>query len=145
MPTTAMEVSNNNSVRLQSCDGRIFEVETEVASTSGIIKRAMGDLGSNITIPLPTVSAKILRLVIKYCRYHVLDAPKASPKFVTKWDNEFVKDLVDDRATLFELCKAANYLVIKNLLDFTCQTIADMMKGKTTEQMRELFTIYDED
>lgn len=46
------------------------------------------------------------------------------------WDAEFVKV---DQSTLFDLILAANYLNIKGLLDLTCQTVAQMIKGKTPE------------
>lgn len=39
------------------------------------------------------------------------------------------------------LLQAANYLNIKGLLDLTCQTVADMIKGKTPEEVRKLFNI----
>ena len=37
--------------------------------------------------------------------------------------------------------QAANYLNIKELLNLTCQTVADMIKGKTPEQIRKTFNI----
>ncbi|RID74848.1 hypothetical protein BRARA_B01926 [Brassica rapa] len=43
------------------------------------------------------------------------------------WDSEFVK--------------AANYLSITGLLNPTCKTVADMMIGKTPEEMRTHFNI----
>lgn len=42
---------------------------------------------------------------------------------------------------LISLVQAANYLNIKNLLDLTCQTVADMIKGKTPEEIRKTFNI----
>lgn len=37
--------------------------------------------------------------------------------------------------------QAANYLNIGGLLDLMCKTVADMMRGKTPEDMRTLFNI----
>lgn len=41
--------------------------------------------------------------------------------------------------TLF--VQAANYLDIKGLLDVTCKTVANMIKGKTPEEIRKTFNI----
>ncbi|KAH0512893.1 S-phase kinase-associated protein 1 [Microtus ochrogaster] len=54
------------------------------------------------------------------------------------WDQEFLKV---DQGTLFELILAANYLDIKGLLDVTCKTVANMIKGKTPEEIRKTFNI----
>ena len=37
--------------------------------------------------------------------------------------------------------QAANYLNIKNILDLTCQNVADMIKGKMPEEIRKTFDI----
>ena len=51
---------------------------------------------------------------------------QSSEEEVKVWDAEFVKV---DQGTLFELILAANYLNIKSMLDLTCQTVANMIKG----------------
>ncbi|GJY52573.1 zinc finger, CCHC-type containing protein [Tanacetum coccineum] len=43
--------------------------------------------------------------------------------------------------TLFDLVLAVKYLNIKSLLDMTCQTVADMIKEKTPEEIRTTFNI----
>jgi S-phase kinase-associated protein 1 len=102
------------------------------------------DTGMDHPIPLPNVSSKILAKVIEYCKYHVDnqkagdDKPATSEDEIKAWDLDFVKV---DQATLFDLILAANYLNIKNLLDLTCQTVADMIKGKTPEEIRKTFNI----
>jgi len=35
----------------------------------------------------------------------------------------------------------SEYLNIKNLLDLTCQTVVDMIKGKTPKEIRKTFNI----
>ena len=57
---------------------------------------------------------------------------------ILEWDADFCKV---DQGTLFELILAANYLDIKGLLDLTCKTVANMIKGKTPEEIRKTFNI----
>jgi S-phase kinase-associated protein 1 len=39
------------------------------------------------------------------------------------------------------LILAANYLDIRSLLDVTCKTVANMIKGKTPDEIRKTFNI----
>lgn len=45
------------------------------------------------------------------------------------------------RIILASMFQAANYLDIKGLLDVTCKTVANMIKGKTPEEIRKTFNI----
>ena len=41
----------------------------------------------------------------------------------------------------FGFVQAANYLDIKNMLDLTCQSVANIMRGMTPEEIRKTFNI----
>merc|ERR1711959_67754 len=69
------------------------------------------------------------------------DATAADPREEDEekqWDLEFVKV---DNSTLFDLILAANYLNITQLLDLTCEKVAEMIKNKTAEEIRSHFNI----
>ncbi|KAK4377371.1 hypothetical protein RND71_003667 [Anisodus tanguticus] len=127
---------------LKSSDGETFEVEEAVALESQTIKHMIEDDCANNSIPIPNVTSKILAKVIEYCKRHVEATnnteDKASEDDLKSFDADFVKV---DQSTLFDLILAANYLNIKSLLDLTCQTVADMIKGKTPEEIRKTFNI----
>merc|ERR1712111_210696 len=110
------------SIQLQSSDGEVFKVDTGIAKQSVTIKTMLEDLGieedDEEVVPLPNVNAAILKRVIQWCSYHKVD-----------------------QGTLFELILAANYLDIKGLLDVTCKTVANMIKGKTPDEIRKTFNI----
>lgn len=134
-----------NTVKLTSSDAQMFEVLDDVAFLSQTVKNLVEDAGTEDSIPLPNVSGRILAKVIEYCKYHVEAEKKVDDDKLAKseddqkqWDQEFVKV---DQATLFDLILAANYLNIKGLLDLTCQTVAQMIKGKTPEEIRKTFNI----
>jgi S-phase kinase-associated protein 1 len=95
-----------------------------------------------------------LQKVIDYCRFHV-DHP-AGADGDKKDDGTFDRDFVKvDQPMLFDLILAANYLDIRPLLDLTCKTVADMIKGscsllnkltpqisgKTMDEIRKTFNI----
>uniref|UniRef100_A0A8D2HYU6 S-phase kinase-associated protein 1 n=1 Tax=Urocitellus parryii TaxID=9999 RepID=A0A8D2HYU6_UROPR len=106
----------------------------------------MDDEGDDDPVPLPNVNAAILKKVIQWCTHHKDDPPppeddenkEKRTDDIPVWDQEFLKV---DQGTLFELILAANYLDIKGLLDVTCKTVANMIKGKTPEEIRKTFNI----
>jgi S-phase kinase-associated protein 1 len=141
-------MSDDEQVTLLSQDGQSFTVSQTIAKMSETVKNLLDDVGSENPIPLPNVSGKILEKVVEYCKYHaenpavkIENEEKTDEKRtddIIPWDSEFCKV---DQATLFELILAANYLDIKDLLDLTCKTVANMIKGKTPEEIRKTFNI----
>ncbi|KAM3261485.1 hypothetical protein ACQJBY_052260 [Aegilops geniculata] len=147
----AADEGEKKKITLKSSDGEEFQVEEAVAMESQTIRHMIEDDCADNGIPLPNVDSKILSKVIEYCKKHVQASPKpadassststadaAPAEDLKSFDAEFIKV---DQNTLFDLVLAANYLNIKGLLDLTCQTVADMIKGKTPEEIRKTFNI----
>uniref|UniRef100_A0A131XNI6 Putative s-phase kinase-associated protein 1 n=1 Tax=Hyalomma excavatum TaxID=257692 RepID=A0A131XNI6_9ACAR len=138
------------NIKLQSSDGEVFPVDVDIAKASVTIKTMLEDLGmdedEDEIVPLPNVNAAILKKVIQWADYHKDDPPppeddenkEKRTDDISSWDADFLKV---DQGTLFELILAANYLDIKGLLDVTCKTVANMIKGKTPEEIRKQFNI----
>jgi len=144
-------------VKVESSDHEKFEVKRDVIKLSGTINTMLMDLGMDASgdddngematpIPLPNVNAAILRKVIQWMEQHKDDPtpPEATENAerrtddIPAWDVEFLKV---DQGTLFEIILAANYLDVKGLLDVTCKTVANMIKGKSPEEIRRTFNI----
>ncbi|CAD5221820.1 unnamed protein product [Bursaphelenchus okinawaensis] len=140
---------------LQSNDNEDFEVDRDVIRLSNTLNTMFQDLGMddpesadslNDPIPLANVNGTILRKVIQWCQYHKDDPPAQADADrkerrtddISSWDVEFLKV---DQGTLFELILAANYLDVHGLLDVACKTVANMIKGKSPEEIRRTFNI----
>ncbi|KAM7473605.1 hypothetical protein LguiB_020848 [Lonicera macranthoides] len=121
---------------LRSSENETLEVEEAVAVMSQTIKHLIeDDYSADTSIPLPRITSKILAKVIEYCKKHV-ETPESEE--LKSFDADFVKV---DNQTLFDLIIAANDLNIKSLLDLTCQTVADMIKGKTPDEIMKTLNI----
>jgi S-phase kinase-associated protein 1 len=94
------------------------------------------DVGDAETIPLPNLSGKILSRIIEFSTMH---ANTADTEELDKWDQYFMSSL--GQSELFDVILGANYLNIRTLLDKTCKFVADMIKGKTPEEIRKAFNI----
>ena len=139
-------------VKLQASDDLISTQEISIESIilSDTIKNMLDDLGSDLsagselpTIPLCNVTSKVLTKTIQYCDYYLVNKPKQLDdkkisNEITPWEIEFCNI---DQKNLFELILAANYLNIQPLLDLTCKTVANMIRGKTPEEIRKTFNI----
>lgn len=146
---------DETEITLTSNDGVNVTVAYKYINMSDTIKNICEDTGGTEPVPLPEVNGETLRKLVEYTIYHG-DHPilatdpqqeQVSAEFQptldqnstnAAWDAEYVKV---DQPKLFELILAANYLAVKPLLDLTCKTVANMIKGKTPEQIREIFGI----
>ena len=147
------------NIKLRSSDGEIIEVDIVVAKMSGTIKAMMENLGIDESedieeeLPLLKVDSAILKKVLEWATQHK-DDPQPTPEEeeellnleqeqritirMSEWDRRFLQV---DQPTLFDLIQAANYLDIKVLLDVATITLADMIKGKTPDEIQDTFSI----
>lgn len=132
------------SVILSSSDNEEFKIDKVVAQKSVLIKNMLEDISDyDAPIPLPNVTAKILGKIIEWCSHHKDDQVTKNDEEnrnteIDEWDKKYMEV---DQETLFDIILAANYLDIKPLLDVGCKTVANMVKGKSAEEIRKIFNI----
>lgn len=132
------------SIILLSNDNKEFRTDKEIAVKSVLIKNMLEDIGdSDSSIPLPNVNYNILEKVFEWCKYHkddpiIQDEQQNRNTDIDEWDKKYM-DV--DQEILFDIILAANYLDIKQLLDLGCKTVANMIKGKSANEIRKTFNI----
>jgi S-phase kinase-associated protein 1 len=140
---------SSSTIKLQSNDNVVIEVERQVAERSMLLKHIIIDVPDALTeaIPLDKVNEAVLLKVIEWCNHHRADPPASADDEsdsrrkttdIDEWDQKFLQV---DQEMLFEIILAANYLDIKQLLDVGCKTVANMIKGKSPEEIRKTFNI----
>ncbi|EOA23326.1 hypothetical protein CARUB_v10019328mg [Capsella rubella] len=134
-------MSTSNKIVLTSSDGESFEIDEAVARKLQIIAHMIDDDCAGKAIPLANVTGKILALVIEYCKIHVNDKDPNS----SKETNENVSSDPNEES---EENKEAKEEEVMNNWDaefmkrsLTSQTVADYIKDKTVEEVREIFNI----
>ncbi|XP_031265990.1 SKP1-like protein 14 [Pistacia vera] len=136
-------------ITLKAEDGHLFEIERAVAMDClGIVKTFFeenehDDDNVNVIVPLPNVSSAALTQIIKYCKKHVgfredeADEPKKAE--MKAFDGDFINHQSVDM--LKEILLAANYLNVKSLLELAEDNVAERIKNKSVEYVREFFGI----
>lgn len=153
-------------VVLVSGEGEKFTVDRKIAERSLLLKNYLNDMHNSnigeedgeeddgddddddeeeIVMPVPNVRSSVLQKVIEWAEHHRDsnfpdedddDSRKSAP--VDAWDREFLKV---DQEMLYEIILAANYLNIKPLLDAGCKVVAEMIRGRSPEEIRRTFNI----
>ena len=145
-----MDIDLSETVTVISSDGEKLVVSLAFAKMCETLKNTIEDISVDEIgegIPVSNVNKKILEIVFKYCELHVGDkTPNDSNSSkknteISNMDKKFIEENCPELSTLFELLLAADFLNIKPLLDLGCKTVANMIKGKTPEEIRETFNI----
>ena len=113
-------------ITLITNDNQEFQVGPEVVQKFKTIKNLMEDglVTAEGTVPLSDVTGKTLEMVVAYANAA----------------NEVSLEGLSQEA-LFDGILASNYLEYTELLDTLCHAVANMIKGKTPDEIRKLFNI----
>jgi S-phase kinase-associated protein 1 len=118
------------------------------ARMSGTIANILDDIVDDGTsdIPIPNIKCSIMKKVVDFCKHHpdaLLNKTDAQQlelrtKPLEGWDQDFVRVPL---STLFEMILAANFLDLKPMLNITCKAVAEMIKGRTPEDIKKIFGV----
>ncbi|OAY86038.1 SKP1-like protein 1A [Ananas comosus] len=130
-------------VLLRTADGGSFVVSRCVAAAmvaiSCEVEAGEGEREGGILVP--NVTRPVLAKILRFLHIHVEMAPSLYPITLERFDKEFLNVSVD---FLYHILLAAYHLKIVSLRDLVCQKVADMMKGKSIDEIRTTFNIPNE-
>lgn len=127
-------------VTMRTSDKVEIKVEESMAILSTTIKNMVEDNCASNVIPVQ-VDSITLSKVIEYCSKHVNEnsANEDEKEALKEFDAGFARD--QGTNMLYHLLMASNYLEIPGLLELIAQQIADRMKGKVPQEIRDMFNI----
>lgn len=151
-------------IKVSTADGEVFDVlrsviESKSKTARDVINGVDGDITTQVIPLLGGVTGPSFRRTIEWLDQHKDDKepepePKAegdqvqsiatseqTPPPICDWDKEFFAKL--SQSDLFQLILTANYLDIRPLLNVVCRTVANMVLGKTPDQIYEMFGVKD--
>ncbi|EDW73031.2 uncharacterized protein Dwil_GK17326, partial [Drosophila willistoni] len=143
-----MQNTTMQSIKLKTLDNITFDVSPATVKCSSTIQEMLLECevenGAAI-ISLPDVHSTTLAKILIWAEHHK-DEPVPVRReemgdntlTLSPWDIEYFKM---DLTLLFDLMNAAENLDIEGIVHGSCKTVADLIKGKTTAEMREIFNI----
>ena len=141
-------MSTPKTLSLNSSDNVKVTIDSKSAERSVLLKGLLQDYSDENDIPMPDIKGEILKKCVEYMTHYKDTEPKDIPRplpspnlldVTDEWDVNFISGI--DLDSVFEIINAANYLDLKSLLDLSCSRIASIMKGKTAEEIRNIFNL----
>ncbi|PIC30461.1 hypothetical protein B9Z55_021693 [Caenorhabditis nigoni] len=141
---------------LESSDGKIFHVDYDTLKQSETLAdmvNAMRTNGEPMKIPFSNIKGTVLERIVEFCEIYKAEAPsvpKESQNFQSQRKPEFCENSPEksqefleemSNEMLFDVYMAANYLHIPRLLDYASEAVAEMFRGQSTDEMREIMGI----
>lgn len=141
----------DNVIKLCSGDGHIIDINADAAKMFPKITTMLNDNKSENCYANPVrfrdIPATMLRKIVRWAEHHVNDDP-AEPKPKSCCDvPDFDKGLFGDTPSnkMSDLLLAANSLKCAKFLSVCCALMASKIKGKSTEEINELFNPSDDE
>lgn len=133
-----------DSIILESEDHKKFETDRDTVKYIGMVNDMLQNLAGHVEdnniVKLP-IKAIVLDKVLQWavhCKTVEAKSAEQNPNF----EDDFIKA---NRDAVFELINAANFLNFPQMLDQLCQSVAKLMRNKTSEQLCEEFQIQESD
>lgn len=141
--------SEHPTIKVVVSDGSEIELESKVARASTLIAQVWDDQeDKSEPVAIPNVTREILAKVEEFIKKHLedplpeIEKPLKTNKLsdvIPEWYGQYIEGM--DVDTLYEVILAANYLNVKDLLELGCAQVAALMRGKTIQEIRDLFHI----
>ena len=138
----------SKTLTLNSSDNIKVTIDSKSAERSVLLKGLLQDYSVENEIPMPDINGEILKKCVEYMIHYKETDPKEIPRplpssnlldVTEEWDVNFISG--GDLDSVFDVINAANYLDLKALLDLSCAKIASIMKGKTADEIRNIFNL----
>ncbi|KAH0456983.1 hypothetical protein IEQ34_014890 [Dendrobium chrysotoxum] len=141
---TRMANEMKKMIRMMASDGKeVGVVEEVVAMQFEIIRHMIEDNFIEDVIHIPNVTASVLSNIFHYCKKHI-DFSLPNIEELQDFDNKFVDintEALYDLIMVNNYPSSTNYLGVKDLIDFICQKVANIIRGKIPEEIRQIFSI----
>jgi S-phase kinase-associated protein 1 len=129
-------------------DGTKIDIDRKCVRLSGLLKNLSEEYKDDNEMPIPEIDGDVLKKIAGYLEHYKDEDPKDVPKPLVKydiketygeWDENYISEFANDKAFMFRLMEAANYLDCRSLLELACSKVAVLIKDYSGKDMCEYF------
>lgn len=141
-------MESSNTIKLVSLvDGIKVDIDIRGARLAGLIKNLLEEYQNEQELQIPEVSGDDLKHIAEFLEHYKesdpVEVPKPLPKYdiaetYGEWDAKFISKFID-KANLWKLMEAANYLDCKPLLELAASHVACTIKDLSGKEMLDYF------
>lgn len=127
-------------VKVSSMEGAEYDLDIEIAIQSRLIANMIEDVGfSQNVIPLNSVAANVLELIIDFCHKYLQDPVDSDdPIDIPLWQ---VNYCTENDHLIFDILLAANFLDVRHLFDLCTKYLGSKLVGKSPEALLSILGV----